>query len=62
MLVINGPFYLNYMLGKESPMMPKENKLSNEFENFSLCIRKRVLLGGCIPNIITLHRCIIKDL
>ena len=34
--------------------MPMENKVTNEFKDFYLCIRKRVALGCCIPNFITL--------
>ena len=54
MMVINWHLYFYYVLGKRSPMMPKENKVTNEFKDFSLCIRKRVLLGCCIPNFIIL--------
>ena len=53
MMVINWHLYFYYILGKRSPMMPKENKVTNEFKDF-LCIRKRVLLGCCIPNFIIL--------
>ena len=54
MMVINWHLYFYYVLGKRSPMMPKENKVTNEFKDFFLCIRKRVLLGCCIPNFIIL--------
>ena len=40
MMVINWHLYFYYVLGKRSPMMPKENKVTNEFKDFFYVFEK----------------------
>lgn len=40
MMVINWHLYFYYVLGKRSPMMPKENKVTNEFKDFFMYSKK----------------------
>ena len=59
-LVINWHFYFYCVLGKKSPMMPKENKVTIEFKDFSLYSKKRSI--GLLYTKFHNSNSIIKDL